>query len=137
MCLCLGSPSIVSLTLDQQDSSLICVSTGGPATTVIWKRNDIIILSDGNGDYQQIQTVLDTQTATYENKLFSNELVGNFTCTVINSRGRAETMLLLNGNDNNNGILLIITLVASSPGFSQFFNVARRKTRESLVSNCM
>lgn len=85
--------------LNQRDSSLVCVSVGGPATTVIWKRDNISLQAD-NSDYQQIQRVVDSKTATYQNILMSSDtinFVGTFTCTVINARGSVESSLTLNG----------------------------------------
>lgn len=101
-----GSPSIVSLSFNQQESSLVCVSTGGPATVVEWKRDNVSLAEDRNtdhniiSDYQQIQRVVNTETATYENKLISSNitnLIGTFTCTVSNIRGSAESSLTVDG----------------------------------------
>ena len=44
--------------------------------------------------------MVDTETATYENVLSSDDFVnfvGNFTCSVSNNRGSSDTTLLLNG----------------------------------------
>ena len=56
--------------------------------------------NNAESDYQQIQTVVNTETATYENKLISNNitnLLGTFTCTVSNIRGSAESSLTVDG----------------------------------------
>lgn len=69
--------------------SLICISTGGPATNVTWTRNETL-LYENDPRYQQTQTIVDTSTSTYDNILHSqnlSDLVGSFDCTVQNSRG--------------------------------------------------
>lgn len=101
--LLLGSPSIVSLALNQEESALVCVSKDGPATTVIWKRDNATIQNDSQ-EYKQIQRVVDMETATYENRLISynaTNFVGTFTCMVSNVRGSSEQSLLLNGTLQN------------------------------------
>ena len=88
------------LALNQQESALVCVSSGGPATTVVWKKDNSSLIEVNNTDYQHIQTAVNTETATYENKLISNNtanFVGTFTCIVINVRGSAENSITLNG----------------------------------------
>ena len=50
--------------------------------------------------YQQSQRVVNTETATYENILFNDNVtnfVGTFTCEVCNIRGTAQDDLELNG----------------------------------------
>ena len=100
-----GSPFIISLSFNRQESALVCVSSGGPATAVVWKKENVYIsLTDEDynteSEYQQIQTVVNTETATYENKLISNNitsLIDTFTCAVSNVRGSAESSLTTNG----------------------------------------
>ena len=50
--------------------------------------------------YQQSQRVVNTETATYENVLFNNDItnfVGTFTCEVSNVRSTAQETVELNG----------------------------------------
>ena len=50
--------------------------------------------------YQQSQRVVNTETATYENVLFNDDItnfVGTFTCEVINVRSTAQETVVLNG----------------------------------------
>ena len=50
--------------------------------------------------FQQSQRVVDTETATYDNILYSSDVEnfrGNFTCSVSNVRGSSEQMMELNG----------------------------------------
>lgn len=79
---------------------LTCTSTGGPPTTVTWRKNGVLV---NDSLYQQSQIVLNTTTATYENILYSDrieDLVGSFTCSVINSRGNNSMSIFTNGNYN-------------------------------------
>jgi hypothetical protein len=71
----------------------------------VWLKGDNVNFSltedkYAESDYQQIQTVVDTETATYENKLISNNitnLIGMFICTVSNIRGSAESSRTVDG----------------------------------------
>ena len=61
--------------------TLTCISTGGPATTVIWTR-DSDTVTEGN------ETVLDDRvTAQYTHTLtVTGRLGGLYTCTVANNK---------------------------------------------------
>ena len=77
------------MTFSSNTRTLTCTSTGGPATTVVWRQN-CIILQQNDTNYVQNQTVTSTLTATYENTLEINNYTftdGVYTCSVINSRG--------------------------------------------------
>ena len=92
-----GSPSITALRFDRNSTTLTCTSTGGPPTTVTWSRNGVLV---NDSLYQQSQRVVDTETATYENVLFSSDItnfVGTFTCAVSNVRSTAQETVELNG----------------------------------------
>ena len=73
-------PGGMTFALDSDNQfTLTCISTGGPATTVTWTRgNDNI--TEGT------ETVLDDpETAQYTHTLIVNERVGGlYTCTVAN-----------------------------------------------------
>ena len=94
-----GYPSISSLILNRTAQTLTCISNGGPATNVRWTRSNQHVNIDGT-IYQQSQTVIDTETATYETILTSNanaNLVGSFMCQVSNARGSAYKSISTNG----------------------------------------
>lgn len=61
-------------------------------------KNNQPLIIDGI-TYQQTQTILDSVNATYENRLISDKvnLVGSFTCTVENARGKAFKSLSTSG----------------------------------------
>lgn len=89
---------------------LTCTSTSGPPTTVRWMKNGQPLTIDGS-TYQQSQRVLNTEMATYENVLYSNDIanfVGNFTCIITNERGSRERDIAINGT------LFIVKIVCST-----------------------
>ena len=72
-------------------STLTCISTGSPATTVTWTRNGQPLAIDGD-TYQLSQTVTNRASSTYENVLTINlplaRILGStFLCTVTNVFG--------------------------------------------------
>ena len=87
----LASYSHVSQTLN-------CTSSGGPATNVIWRKDNVTIPLTSSV-HQQSQRVADEVTSTYYNILSitsSNieDHSGSFSCTVENNRGSSENYLL-------------------------------------------
>ena len=92
---------------------LTCTSTGGPPTTVTWRKNGVLV---NDSVYQQSQIVLNTTTATYENILYSDhieDLVGSFTCRVINSQGNNSMTISSNGAYNYIIPLLLLDKIIS------------------------
>lgn len=90
----IGSPSITSLLFDGNTTTLVCTSTGGPPTTVTWRRSDALV---DVSLYWQTQIVMDSVTATYENILGTDEVrdfAGIFTCEVSNIRGVDQQTLV-------------------------------------------
>ena len=75
----------ITLTVDIDGASplfiLTCVSTGGPATNVIWTRDSTIPVTNGS------RTVLvNTTRAEYIHTLNVTEAEGNYTFTVANNK---------------------------------------------------
>ena len=94
-----GSPSITGLLYNRSILTLTCTSTGGPATTVTWRKNGAVVEVDGT-TYHQSQSVVDTRTATYENTLSSGvaaNFAGTFTCSVSNTRGNRDKSTFIAG----------------------------------------
>ena len=84
-----GSPSITGLLYNRSTLTLTCTSTGGPATTVTWRKNGAVVEVDGS-TYSQSKQVIDSAMGTYNSQLTfgdQSSAVGNFNCTVSNSRG--------------------------------------------------
>ena len=61
--------------------TLTCISTGGPATTVTWTRDNVDI-------FERNETVLNNpETAQYTHTLTVTEILGGlYTCTVANNK---------------------------------------------------
>ena len=104
-----GSPSITSVLLDRNSTTLTCISTGGPPTTVSWRKDGQPI---NETLYEQSQRLVNTETANYENILSSNTIanfVGSFTCEVSNARGSDTQTMELNGERNTHCSLIFVT----------------------------
>ena len=95
-----GSPSITSLLFNRDLATLICTSTGGPPTTVTWRKNSLPLDSSL---FRQSQILVNANGAIYNNFLTgidnvaNSHFIGNFTCTVTNSRGENTSVIDLNG----------------------------------------
>ena len=79
-----------------QSNSVTCTSTGGPATTVTWRKNGTVITPSVT--YQQTKRVVDPVTGTYQTVLTidpsvgQSDIVGTYNCTVENNRGSSSLM---------------------------------------------
>ena len=78
----------VQFSLDRETPplfTLTCTTTGGPASTVQWTRNGVALTNGGR--YSLSQTIVNLQTATYENNLtVSGKYLGVYSIFVSNSR---------------------------------------------------
>ena len=89
-----GSPSVTNLTYNDQSRTLTCTSTGGPATTVTWRRNGVVITLGAT--YHQTKNLVDSVNGTYQTVLTIDSsvglsgFVGNYNCTVENIRGTSS-----------------------------------------------
>ena len=98
-----GQIIITSLGYNKMTQTIICISTGGPATHVVWSKDDINIRTASNKDlYEHSQIIINTTSATYENRLRivdkSSEAAGTYTCEVTNTRGGIKESLYIQGN---------------------------------------
>lgn len=82
---------------DSSNSSVFtlnCTSTGSPPTTAIWTKDGDVL-----PDYLINQILRDGQTSTYDTLLSAdttaNELIGTYTCTVLNSAGQSNVERLI------------------------------------------
>ena len=78
--------------VDSNDTStftLNCTSTDSPATTVLWTKDGEVLSDDA-----EYQILRDGATATYDTLLSVDstpeELVGAYTCSVLNSAGQSN-----------------------------------------------
>ena len=89
----------MSLNFNRSSLALNCTSIGGPVTTVSWRKNNRPLHIDGSR-YHQTQRIVDSESAVYENILYSDnaeDLVGSFTCIVQNARGSNNMTISTNG----------------------------------------
>jgi len=82
-------PTSSELVYSETTRSLTCTSTGGPATTVSWRKIGAVI--NISAAYQQTQVVSDTTAGTYQTVLTIaqsvTDIFGTYSCTVGNTRG--------------------------------------------------
>ena len=96
-----GSPNVTNLTFDDQSRTLTCTSTGGPATTVTWRRDGVVITL--NATHQQTKSVVDPANGTYQTILTIDpsvgwsDIVGTYNCTVENVRGESSETVVVPG----------------------------------------
>ena len=92
----------VSVQYDRTSQTITCTSTGGPATDVTWSKDNLNIRLSMGGLYEHFQIIINTTSATYENRLRivdkSSEAAGTYTCEVTNSRGGVNGRLYIQGN---------------------------------------
>jgi len=90
----------VDMRYARSSQTITCTSTGGPATTVSWRKDGVPIVLDGS-TYQQSQIITDTRAATYQNKLTivskSSSLSGTYTCSIGNTWGTVMASTSITG----------------------------------------
>ena len=98
----IGNVTNVSIQYDRTSQTITCTSTGGPATDVTWSKDNVNIRLSMGGLYQHSQIIINTTSATYENRLRivdkSSEAAGNYTCSITNPRGSMNESLYIQGN---------------------------------------
>ena len=96
-----GSPTVTSLTFDDQSRTLTCTSTGGPAPNVTWRRDGVVITL--NTTYQQTKSVVDAVNGTYQTVLTIDpsvswsDIVGTYNCTVENDSEESSDTVVVPG----------------------------------------
>ena len=95
-----GLPNVTNLTFDEKSRTLTCTSTGGPATTVIWRRDGVVITL--NATHQQTKRLVDPVNGTYQTVLTIDQSVGQITgtyynCTVENAGGKSSETVVVPG----------------------------------------
>ena len=94
-----GSPTVTSLTYDDQSCTLTCTSTGGPATNVTWRRDRVVITL--NDTHQQTKRLVDPVNGIYQTVLTIDpsvgwsDIVGTYNCTVENDRGESSETVVV------------------------------------------
>ena len=78
--------------------TLTCVSTGGPATTVIWTRNPYYYSTSATVTEGTDTILYDTLAAQYNHTLtVTGRIFGTYTCTVANDISRVMTSKVVRG----------------------------------------
>ena len=98
------------MVFDRNSTTLTCTSTGGPPTTVTWKKNNIPV---NMSIYEQSQRLTNSMTAIYENVLFNDDVanfVGTFTCQISNARGTVQKTVELSGQCTWIGLTVLATI---------------------------
>ena len=96
-----GSPNVTGLTYDHQSRTFTCTSTGGPATSVMWRRDGVVITL--NATHQQTKSIVDNATSTYwtvltiDPSVRQSDIVGSYSCTVKNARGKSSETVVVPG----------------------------------------
>ena len=105
----LGMPKIDEIVEYSYDLNqiLTCTSVGGPASTVKWWKNGEVL----DNIYDQQKRIIDLKISKYLNILFLGQLgpddiVGNYSCLVKNSRGMDSKTIQLHGEFNDCLVLL-------------------------------
>ena len=93
---------MINITVDPNTNKLICTSTGGSATTVLWEKNSQLLITDET-TYWQSQRIVSKDDATFENILhIPRDSIANYNatyeCLVMNSVGNDSMSLRLEGN---------------------------------------
>ena len=87
----LGDITISDVMVGSDQSTLVCISIGGPATTVTWTR-DSTTVTEGT------ETVLvDPETAQYTHTL-TVTTGGEYTCTVQNNKPSMDSATIILGS---------------------------------------
>jgi hypothetical protein len=95
---------ISGITYESSSQTLTCTSSGGPATSVTWSRDNTPLVVDGT-IYQQSQVIIDTNTATYQNTLVvQGSPEGVYVCTISNTRGNDSAQHMVKGITSNSAI---------------------------------
>ena len=89
-----GTPTATTLVYNETTRSFTCTSTGGPATTVTWRKGGATITI--NATYQQTQVVTNAITGDYQTVLSIDQNVidvtDTYSCTVGNTRGTSAAI---------------------------------------------
>ena len=97
--------------------TLTCTSTGGPATTVSWRRDGTMLSDDST--YSITSQVTDTETATYTHTLrVTGRLVGEYQCSVSNIRtpSGSSRSLTVAGKECCRFMVLVLQVMESWAG---------------------
>ena len=114
-CLNTVTPSISSLTYDEDNKTLTCISTGSPPTRVVWMKDGLPLTTDGSSPHYSLsQTITNRSSSTYSSVLRVRQstpgVAGTYICKVSNDLGSASMTVVAVGGSSK----VIYTLRRSS-----------------------
>ena len=80
-------PQLQEMMYNASSHTLTCISRQSPATTVIWRRNGVVIDDDGLYKRTQIISLTHPNLVKYHNQLVGNFNIAGITCQVSNTIG--------------------------------------------------
>ena len=80
---------------------VICVSSGSPATRVMWSENGKPLDADISLSHSSFQVITDRAAAVYRNVLVVRDMVvgSNYSCTVTNDLGSSSMDIIVNSGE--------------------------------------
>ena len=101
--LCSGGGTSTELLYDTDITSLICRSTGGPASSVEWAEGGVEV-DMSNEQYDAVQVILNASLSWYDNILTSrraseHENLRNYACSVSNGQSNSSAKVEVRGID--------------------------------------
>lgn len=99
-----GLPFITDVRYERSSRTVICTSSGGPATLVEWSLDESPIIVEEGSTYRSSQIITNTSTATYQNMLQilhedPDNLYGVYACTVRNAMGTDYSQIRVSGSE--------------------------------------
>ena len=96
-----GGGVSTELLYDTATTSLICRSTGGPASSVEWAEGGVEV-DTSDEQYEAVQVVVNASLSWYDNILTlrrasERENLGNYACSVSNSRSNSSARVEVRG----------------------------------------
>ena len=78
--------------------TLTCISTKSPATTVIWRKNGVVINTDGDVYEREQMLLFSSYSYEYHNQLIivdSSSSIAGVTCQISNTIGLSQIYLII------------------------------------------
>ena len=86
-------PHIERMVYNASSHTLTCISTGSPATTVIWRRNGVVINTDEDVYEREQMLIFSPRPYKYHNQLIiidSALSIAGVTCQISNTIGSSQ-----------------------------------------------
>ena len=90
--------------MNPPEFTIICLTEGGPATTVLWWRPNGAIVGQGDSDHETSQIIVDTRNSVYENRLRVRGREGGTYFCIISNNIKDYFPNLVNGTSRAPGV---------------------------------